>query len=342
VNRKLAITFLLISLLCTGLFLMPEKPPAVNYLASGFIAESGTEGFLTESSKPAAPDIDLSRWDLWQIKAPEAWSIVSGGQDVTVAVLDTGIDDDIEQLKGKVIQRTSFTTSTGVDDINGHGTAIAGIIAGAMGRSNITGLAYNCSLLDVQVAEDDGSTDAEKVARGIIWAVDQGARVINVSIVIAKPYALLDYAVDYAWRNGCMIVAAAGNTCSSDPVYPAACPHVMSVAASDKEDNLARWSNHGDWVTVAAPGVDIYSACPGNKCGFKSGSSFSTALTSGEAALLYPRTIDINNNGRINDEIAEIILNNADGLATPDSPVQRINVYKAALAASLQNEGWQP
>jgi thermitase len=339
VNRKQAVIFLGMSLMCTGLLMMvPVKALAVDYRAAGSTAETGNEGCPVESYGSPNLNLQPSQWEILQIKAPEAWPIVSGGKCVPVAVLDTGIDASLDQLKGKVVQEISYTSDRCIDTLNGHGTAIAGIIAGTMGNSSLTGIACNCSLMDVQVAENDGSTDADKVAQGIAWAANHGARIINVSIVINKPWPSLEYAVAYAWSHGCVILAAAGNTCSSDPVYPAAYPHVIGVAASDKKDNLVRWSNHGDWVSVAAPGVDIYSALPENRFGYKSGSSFSSALVAGEAALLYSGMADFNDNGRVNDEVADIIMNSGDGLTTQDSAVKRINVYKAARAANLQSE----
>jgi thermitase len=234
-------------------------------------------------------------------------------------VLDTGIDAGQKDLTGKVIDRVSFLENENLEKEHGHGTFIAGIIAAA-NNSDAAGLAYNCSLMDVQVADAEGISDAGKVARGIIWAADHGAQVINVSIVISKPYSPLKDAVDYAWEKGCVIVAAAGNNNSTDPVYPAAYPNVIAVAATDKSDQLAGWSNRGDWVDVAAPGVEIYSSLPDNCYCYKSGSSFSTALVSAEAALLFNRAVDINNNSQINDEVCQYLLNNCDRIDGQDYP----------------------
>jgi thermitase len=277
------------------------------------------------------------RWDLLQIKAAEGWKTLSGSLDAVVAVLDTGIDINHRSLKGKVIESTSFTTSTGIDADRGHGTHIAGIIAGAADDVDTAGIAYNARLLDVKVAENDGSTDAQKVARGIIWAANHGAKVINISIVINQPYPFLEYAVDYAWKKGCVIVAAAGNSASSTPVYPASYPNVIAVAATDKNDLLARWSNRGDWISLAAPGVDIYSSLPDNNYGYKSGTSFSAALVSGEAALLYPLASDADNDGLVNDDMRDLILSHCDKVENLN-PQRRINVSDAAQAVALLRE----
>ncbi len=334
-SRKLVILCLLLLMLCACLSLTPTMSAAVDTLVTGFIADRDANDAQPDSSDFPVLNSESPRWDLLQIKAPEAWPVVSGGKDVVVAVLDTGIDAENYDLKNKVIDKTNFTSSAGIDIARGHGTAIAGIIAGAADNAGISGLAYNSLLLDVKVAENDGTTDALKVAKGIIWAVDHGAKIINVSIVINKPYPLLEFAADYAWKKDCLIVAAAGNTCSYDPVFPAAYPHVISVAASDKADLLARWSNRGEWVNIAAPGVDIYSTLPGNAFGYKNGSSFSSALVSEEAALLYMRAADLDDDGRVNDEVSDMILTNSDKLETSDYPDQRINVYKAAISESL-------
>lgn len=237
-------------------------------------------------------------------------------------------------MKGKVVDRVNFTSSGGLD-VRGHGTFVAGIIAAGADNPGSPGLAYEAKLLDVKVAGDDGSTDARKVADGIIWAANRGAQVINISIVIDQQYAPLELAVDYAWKKGCVIVAAAGNGASSSPVYPAAYANVIAVAASDKNDDLANWSNRGDWVDVHAPGVDIYSTIPGNKYGTKNGTSFSTALVSGEAALLFTKAIDINNNSLFNDEVSNTILNNCDVTQGLENTLKRINVYDAAKAADI-------
>lgn len=262
-----------------------------------------------------------------RIQAPEAWLLVDGGESVLIAVLDTGIDDTHPSLRGKIVDRVNFTQS-GSGDINGHGTHIAGIIASANKDGNPPSLSYNSKLLDVKVAEDSGFTDAAKIAKGIIWAADHGAAVINMSLVINRDDPSLESAVSYAWGKGCILVAAAGNDFSSKPVYPAAYPAVLSVGASDRNDNPTKWSNRGDWVDVMAPGVDIYSTFLSGGYIYKSGTSVSAALVSGEVALIFMATRDTNGNGQINDEILETILSTCDRLPGQTS-TGRINVFRA-------------
>jgi len=331
-NSKLIHSCLLAALFCACSALLPEPHMAIEPVPAGRIADAPLD------DKPSAVLITSSgsedlQWNLRQVQAPKAWDIIPGGQGIVVAVLDTGIDASHPELAGRVVDSLDLTGSPGSGDLNGHGTHMAGIIAARAGEMGITGAAYNCSLLDIKTAENDGSTDAEKIARGILWAVNRGARVINVSLTVNRSYPLLEYAAAYAWNHNCLIVAAAGNSFSKNPVYPASYPNVVSVAATDKKDALAKWSNRGEWITVAAPGVDIYSTVPGDAYAVKNGSSCSTALVSGEAALLFAGAVDLNNNGRINDEVYDALVRQSDTIRQADGPVQRVNIYKATLSA---------
>jgi thermitase len=330
VDRKLRLLFLFGLMISACLPMTPVMAAGVEALNGGYVADLENAGVPVNRTAQFEVTADSSRWDLARIEAPEAWEISRGGSNVTVAVLDTGIDAEHRDLMGKVSAATNFTNDSAPDILHGHGTHIAGLIAATAEDGGIAGLSPDCRLLDVKVAGNNGTTDARKLAEGIIWAVDHGAQVLNISIVINKPYPLLEYAADYAWRKGCLIVAAAGNGFSSEPVYPAAYPHVIAVGATDRGDIPARWSNRGEWVSVFAPGVDIVSTLPGNRSGAKSGTSYATALVSGEAALLFAETTDANADGQVNNEVSDIILDRCDELE--NGSIQRINVFKAASA----------
>ena len=267
-------------------------------------------------------------WHLDKIHAYQAWATLPADKTVLVAVLDTGIDATHPDLAGKVVGAVNFSHSDTADDVNGHGTYLAGIIAAAANGAGATGLAYNASLLNVKVAGDDGIADQAALAEGIIWATDNGAQVINISITFNKPAAAVQGAIEYAWSKGVLIVAAAGNNYSTDPKYPAAYPGVIGVAATDQNDNIAKWSNTGDWVAVDAPGVGILSTLPHDGYGQKNGTSAATALVSGEAALLFTVATDSNGDGRVNDEIRQVIVAGTDAVA--DNGAGRINVLQAA------------
>jgi len=251
-----------------------------------------------------------NQWPLSQLQMTDLWQTASGGSGVLVAVLDTGIDQDHEDLAGKVIIEINLSGSPTSDDVYGHGTHVAGIIAAYSNNGlGIAGLAPESWLMNIKVAGDGGLCQASILAMGIIWAVDNGANVINISIELREPSAELEEAINYAWDSGAVIIAAAGNEGTSSPVYPAYYENCIAVAATTEDDTLAPLSNYGDWVDVAAPGFNIYSTLPDDDYGYKSGTSFACAHVSGLAALLFNMVSDTNGNGRLNDEVREALEN---------------------------------
>jgi len=243
------------------------------------------------------------QWPLSKINIFQLWQIARVEEDVLVAVLDTGIDPDHRDLNGLIIAEVDFTDSSSSGDIYGHGTHVAGIIAAKNDDVGIVGVAPGCRLLNVKVADDVGRCQASSLAEGIIWAVNNGASIINISLEIREPSLQLEEAINYAWSCGSVIIAAAGNNFNDSPVYPAYYENCIAVAATKQDDNLAPLSNYGDWVDVAAPGFNIYSTLPDNDYGYKTGTSFATAYVSGMAALLFNVVTDTNGDGRLNDEV---------------------------------------
>jgi thermitase len=304
----------------------------VAVLPSGFDSTVRTSPIVASND-----DYSGRQWAIPKIMAPEAWEVTSGQPNVIVAVLDTGIDNQQKDLAGKVIAEINFTDSSTVGDVYGHGTHIAGIIAAwAGGGMGVVGLAPNCRLMNVKVADDQGRFDVEVAAKGVIWAVDHGAKVINMSLVSTEPSAKLEKAINYAWNKGAVIVAASGNLVGNKLVYPAYYSNCIAVAATDSDDHVASWSSQGDWVDVAAPGVDIYSTSPGNKYSYKSGTSMAAAHVSGLAGLLFGLEKDKNNDGRINDEVRTAIENGCDGLNI-GLVKGRINAFHAVNEALTSN-----
>ena len=256
------------------------------------------------------------RWGISKIEAPQAQQITKGHRSVIVAILDTGIDKDNHNLSHKLLAEANFTNSPTIDDLYEHGTHIAG---------TIVAIAPECQLLNIKVAEDMGRCEASVVASGIMWAVEQGALVINVSLC-TKPSPDLEEAVNYAWNQGAIVVAAAGNEGTSMPVYPAYYTNCLAVAATNEKDSLALLSSNGDWVDVAAPGFNIHSELPQNRYGYKSGTSSAAAHVSGVATLAFSIAKDTNDNGLINDEVRQAIEDSC-------SPISATGVGKGLINA---------
>ncbi len=229
------------------------------------------------------------------IDGPIAWDTTQGG--VKVAILDTGIDQNHEDLSSKVVLQKNFTDSPTIDDLYGHGTHVGGIVAAV--TNNNTGIAGgcpSCQLMNGKVLNDSGSGAYSWVANGIIWAADNNAKVINMSLGGSVRSFTLENAVNYAWNKGVVVVAAAGNSGNPSKTYPAAYTNAIAVAATNNKDQKASFSSYGaKWVDVAAPGVDIFSTFPNhpykiNKSlgyDFGSGTSMATPMTSAVAALIW-------------------------------------------------------
>jgi thermitase len=275
-----------------------------------------------------------SQWALEKIQAmPSLWH-VEDASPVLVAVLDTGIDASHAELSGRVVAGVNLESSATADDIYGHGTAVAGIIAAADDGLGIIGLAPQSRLVNVKVADDEGKCRLSALAEGIVWAVDSGARVINISIELSESAPALKKAVDYAWNSGAVIVAAAGNDAGSQPVYPASYENCIAVTAIREDGTLAPLANYGDWVDVAAPGFNIYSILPDNAYGYKHGTSFAAAHVSGLAALLFSVVTDIDGNGRLNDEVRRAIESGCEAIDIDGTGWGSINVADSMAAFS--------
>lgn len=295
------------------------------------------------------------QWALPKIQADRSWDAWQPQSKITLAIIDTGIDQSHPDLtniflrdsSGNVVgynAQTNTATGSAASDDNGHGTHCAGTAAGQVNNAKgIAGVAgWNPSvpnsnsyvqLMPVKVLDAEGSgTDAD-VAEGIIWATDHGARVISMSLGGAGSSTTLSNAVSYARTHGVVIAAAAGNENTSVKSYPAAYTGVISVAATDSDDTLAYFSNYGSWVKVAAPGVSIYNTYPGGSYATMSGTSMATPHVAGEAAAILAQNPSLSTS-----QVESLIVGNVDpylpyNSRTIGASAGRINVYKALLAA---------
>lgn len=227
-------------------------------------------------------------WHLEAVRAEEAWG-VSTGAGVQVAVLDTGVDATHPALRGRVLEGLDAATGLPLppeaDESQGemHGTHVAGLVVGEG-----VGVAPEALLRPVRVFSPNYVGDF-RVAQAIVWAVDQGARVINLSFGGTAYSYLLHEAINYALERQVVVVAAAGNQGSVARFYPAGLPGVIAVGAADGQGRPAWFSNRGSWVGVWAPGVRIYSAIPFGGYTLLSGTSMAAPIVSGVVALIKAR-----------------------------------------------------
>ena len=196
------------------------------------------------------------------VDAVEAWGVTTGS-GIKVAVLDSGVASDNVDITPKVAARANFSNGKAGEDNYGHGTHVAGIVAATANNTvGVAGVCPGCTILDGKVLNDSGVGSSSSLANGINWAVNNGAKVINMSLGV-RASRTLETAVNNAWSKGVVLVAAAGNGSNQTKIYPGAYPNVIAVAATDNTDTKASFSTYGaSWVDVAAPGVNVYSTFP--------------------------------------------------------------------------------
>src|SRR5438445_4612337 len=277
------------------------------------------------------------QWALPRIAWDQVFGNVTPSGTAKVALLDTGVDALHPDLAGKVVPGTSILDgSNGMTDPSGHGTWLAGIIAAQTDNvpvEGIAGVAYTgVTVLPVTVLNVNGEGQDSDVIAGVIWAADHGADVILMAFSNPGFSPNLQDAIDYAWSKGIVLVAAVGNGAVSDPTFPAGDRGVMGVAATDANDALAYFSNDGQAVFIAAPGVDIVTTDIGDAYVTVSGTSTSAAIVAGAAALM--KAVDPTlTNGIIVGRLAR----NADPAGT-QSPTGngRINLPRALADTSME------
>jgi subtilisin family serine protease len=277
------------------------------------------------------------------IKAVEAWDVAKGDAEVVIAVLDTGVDMMHPDLAAKIVSagRDFANDDDEAIDDHWHGTHVAGIAAASTGNgAGVAGVAWNCRILPVKVVDANGDGYYSWIIDGIIWATDQGADVINLSLGGEVPDIFLEDACQYAHDHGVVIAAASGND-AGGVLYPAAYDDtVLAVAASDYNDAIASFANFGPQVDVAAPGVWILGPAPLHYVGagqppyvFASGTSAASPHVAGLAALIRSAKPDLTA-----DEIMMIVRYTADDINRTAFPGRddhagygRINMQRALV-----------
>jgi thermitase len=279
----------------------------------------------TATSYPDDPRFG-SQWGLKRTAFPGAW-IDARGTGARIAVVDSGINKNHLDLSAKVAEQRSFVADgAGIKDRFGHGTHVAGIAAALThnGRG-VAGGCPACKLLIARVLDATGNTNSARLVKGINWSANNNADVINISIAGPDNDAV-KMAVNDARANGTVVVAAAGNERTTARRYPAAYRKVIAVSATNENDGLARFSSHGNWVDLAAPGTNILSTGAGGGYYEDSGTSEAAPFVSALAGLLASR-------GKTASEIRQRMQSTATDLgASGDDPKfghGRINADKA-------------
>ena len=289
------------------------------------------------------------------IDAPEAWEIETGNPEVVIAIVDSGVDYNHIDIKDNIWINSGEIPDNGIDDDNngykddyrgwnfvtndnnpmddhGHGTHCAGIASGVGNNGvGIAGVCWNTRIMPVKAMSKFGGGIISWISNAIIYAADNGADVISMSFGSEKTVQLLEDTIKYAYSEGAVLVAGAGNENTNKLQYPSSYEEVIAVAATNDEDLKADFSNYGYWVDIAAPGVNILSTFPNNNYEVHSGTSMACPFVSGLAGLILSK-----DNSLSPDEVKFIICNSSDRVPpseNSDIGSGRINAYNALLTA---------
>jgi len=301
------------------------------------------------------------------IDAIEAWDIETGSPDITIAVIDTGVDYTHPDLVDNIWINEDEIPDNGIDDDNngfiddyygwnfcnddndpiddfGHGTHCAGTIAAVANNGiGIAGVCWNSKIMCLKGLDATGSGYSDDLANCIIYAADNGADILSNSWGGYYVSQIIIDAINYAESKGVVIIAAAGNSNVDYKHYPAGYDNVISVSATDNNDEKASFSNYGSWIDIAAPGVDIFSTMPtysvtmNDLWGYSqnydemSGTSMACPHVSGLAGLILSKNPDLTN-----DEVLSILRSNTDPVnSNKYIGIGRINAYTAIISDNL-------
>jgi len=337
-----------------------KSDPNIEYAEPNYLQE--------KSGIPDDPLFD-KEWHLsnpagFDIKATQGWDI-SKGSPVVIALVDSGVDFNHEDLKDNIWTNSDEVYDNGLDNDNngyindirgwnfsennnnpadddGHGTICAGIMA-AKGNNGIgtAGVCWDAKIMALKVFPN---SYADVCAEAIRYAAYNGAKIISNSWGSSYRSQIIKDAIDYAKAMGAVLVFAAGNNNSTDEIYPACYPEVIAVGATDSSDKKAYFSNYGTWVDVFTPGASIYGTLPNNKYEYMSGTSMACPMVSGLAGLILSKYPDLTN-----DQVKISIENGCDNIDLLNPGYEgllgkgRINVFSAFdLLALLFNFSSSP
>ena len=226
-----------------------------------------------------------SEWHLGKVGAASAWD-ASQGSGVTIAVLDTGIDASHPDLVNRMVAGWNFyDNNSNTADVNGHGTAVAGAAVASLNNGvGVAGIAGQSMLMPVRIADANAYAYWSTVAQGLTWASDMGARVANISYSGVAGSSTVQSAAQYMRSRGGLVVVAAGNNGIDEGIAPTS--SMVVVSATDANDVKTSWSSYGSFVTISAPGQDIWTTVRGGGYQAWWGTSLASPVVAGVVGLM--------------------------------------------------------
>ena len=225
-----------------------------------------------------------SEWHINKVNAPAAWDVTQGS-GIIIAILDSGVDGTHPDLAAQMVPGFNFMdNNTNTADVNGHGTAVAGVAAASTNNGmGVAGVAGQARIMPVRIADANAYAYYSTIAQGITYAADHGARIANCSYGGVAGSAAIQSAAQYMKSKGGLVFVSAGNNGVDENILPTTT--MIAVSATDETDNRTSWSSYGNFVSLAAPGI-TYTTSRGGNYDQWMGTSFSSPLAAGVAALM--------------------------------------------------------
>jgi subtilisin family serine protease len=271
------------------------------------------------------------QWHLPKIDAPAAWDTTTGSSSVVIAILDTGVYGAHEDLASKMVAGWNVYDNNGdTSDKTGHGTLVAGAAAAASDNGiGVASVAWGCKVMPIVVSDAFGFSSSSKLASGLIWGVDEGALVFNISFQGVGTNTLTN-AAEYVQSKGGVVIQGAGN--SGDYDASPDNPFIIKVSATDENDLVCSWSVTGNPINLSAPGVNIITTNSRGTYSSAGGTSLSTPIVSGVAALVMSANPDLTG-----QQVQDILKQSADDLGPagwdPSYGWGRVNAARAVQMA---------
>ncbi len=256
-------------------------------LLQSSLIESVHKNYVLPSQALPNDPLYLRQPHLPQINAAAAWDITTGDEDIIVGVVDSGIDISHPDLKNKILDGYNiFGGNDNYDDVAGHGTQVAGIIAAdSNNRRGIAGLSWDSPIVAVKATDDNGDSTSRHLAASILWAQANGAKVINVSFAPLWSNKVVQAAAEHVFNRGGLVVISAGNGGGNSK--KGGYPEALFIGAVDGTDRIAPFSDRGPFVDLVAPGVSVQSTAIGQGYRTANGTSFAAPIVAGTLALAW-------------------------------------------------------
>lgn len=287
------------------------------------------------SHRPSDPYYS-TQWHHQAIQTETAWNKSKGSDEVVVAVIDNGIDLNHPDLRDRIVSPYDVVLGTS-NTINPgeHGTHVAGIIASSIDNGyGGSGVAPHARIMPINVFKGEAAYTSD-VIKGIYYAIESGAEIINMSLGTYDYSFSLDLAIQHAYQSGLVIIAAAGNDSTNRRNYPSSFENVISVSSTTASDAVSSFSNYGFDIDIAAPGSHIYSTLSDGAYGYMSGTSMAAPVVSGVAALIWSNERKLSNK-----EIANRMFETADDLGQKGKDVYygygRVNASHALRVKDIK------